>query len=237
MIRTRPIKPAALRSAIWLDDSQRRSAVPRDYTHAVTVGRPGQCPDVPVLAITVHDNSLSVISGGGNDPAGQRFLEAYLAISRVGKRCRCGRDLVATLHQDTPSKGDLQPTPITKPYHSVLQQSLAVPQGDAGVSILVPALTAARRVVDEHPRHHPVLIVFTDFLLFDDYVPLLVDFPAEIHAIVLRTPPPPSLLAAEHVTVTPVSSDSRPGAVARAVFTGLVATRPDAKPLPAEPLV
>jgi hypothetical protein len=237
MIQTRPITVGPTRSPIWMGNSQRRSTITRRYEQEITVGRPGKCPERPVLAITIHDNSMSVVSGAGNDPAGQRFLEAYLAISRVGKRCRCGRDLVATLHQDTPSKGDLRATPITKPHHPNIQKSLAVPHGDAGYSILLPALSAAEQIVKEHPGHHPVLIVFTDFLLFDDYTQPLLDFPAETHAIVLRTTPPAALAAAENITVTAITNDSKPGAVARAVFTGLVATRPDAQPLPTEKLL
>jgi hypothetical protein len=237
MIQTRPITTGPRRTPIWTGDSRRRSTVTHRYEQGITLGRPGKCAEQPVLLITTHDSSFSVTSGAGNDPAGQRFLETHIAISKVGKRCRCGRDLVATIHQDTPSQGDLKPTPITKPHHADIQRSLAVPHGDAGRSELLKALDAAKRIVEAHPGHHPVLIVFSDFLLFDDYTQPLLHFPAETHAIVLRVKPPAPLLAAEHITVTPITNNSRPGAVARAVFAGLVATRLDAQPLPAEKLL
>jgi hypothetical protein len=208
----------------------RRKAV-RRYADEIRVGRPGRCPDEPVLLIELFDNSGSVV--GGNDPIGQRYLEAWTAISRVGARCRCGKDLVATLHFDTPTSGDLDPTPITKQHLAHVRRSLAVPPDGAGISCLGPSLTAARRIADAHPSHHVVLVALTDFLLFDDFLDQFIAFPGDVHAVVLSAQPPPRLVDAQTVTVTRVDYGSRPGAVARAVFTALTHTRPNAKPLPA----
>lgn len=210
----------------------RRVAV-QQYVDSITVGKPGRCPEEPVHFITDYDNSGSVT--GGNDPIGQRFVEGALAITRVGSRCRCGRDLCTVLHFDTPTSLDLAPTPLTKPHQDAIRRSLAIPPDGAGVSLLGPSLMAARQLVERYPSHRAVLCVHSDFELFDDYLHELIAFPGDVHAIALRSPPPQVLIDAPNVTVTRVSYDSPPGTVARAVFTALTRTRPGAKPLPAEP--
>lgn len=209
----------------------RAGAATRRYADGITVGKPGRCPEQPVLTICLFDNSGSVT--GGNDPVGQRFLETYLAITRVGARCRCGKDLAATLHFDTPTSGDLKPTPITKAHHAAIQRSLAIPPDGAGASLLGPSLTAAQQLSDRYRRtHRVVLVVLSDFLLFDDYLAELIAFPGDVQAVALHEPPLPQLVDAPTVTVTQVGHGSPPGTVARAIFTALTHTRPHAKAPP-----
>ncbi len=203
----------------------------RGYAGEIRVGKPGRCPERPVLAIVLFDNSASIT--GGNDPIGQRFLEAGIAIQKVGSRCRCGRDLATIVHFDTPTSGDLDPTPIVKRHREQIEASLAVPPDGGGVSLLGPSLSAARKIADRYRGSHAItLIVLTDYELFDDYLDDLIKFPGDVHAVVMRATPPPQLIAAPSVTVTQVDYGSPPGTVARAVFTALTRTRPRAKPLP-----
>jgi len=202
----------------------------RSYAEEIRVGKPGSCPERPLLAIVLFDNSGSVL--GGNDPIGQRFLEAELAISRVGNRCRCGKDIAAVIHFDTPTSGDLEPTPITKPHWDRIHQSLAVPPDGRGISCLGPSLLAAHELAERYRSSHDVtLVAMTDFELFDNYLDELIAFPGDVHAVSLRATPPDRIVAAGEVTVTQVDYSSRPGTVARAVFRALTKTRPKAKPL------
>jgi hypothetical protein len=208
----------------------------RGYAERITVGKPGRCPQTPVLAISLFDNSGSVT--GGNDPIGQRFLEAYVAITRIGNRCKCGRDQAATIHFDTPTTLDLPPTPITKHHHEEIGASLAIPPDGAGVSLLGQSLTAARDLAERQSgSHRIVLVVLSDFELFDDYLDELIAFPGDVHAVGLRAAPPQQLVEAPSVEVTHIDYSSRPGALARTVFTALTRTRPRAKPLPAAELL
>jgi hypothetical protein len=206
----------------------------RTYTDGITLGRPGRCPRRPVLLITLFDNSGSVV--GGNDPIGQRFVETGLAVSRIGARCRCRRDLMAVLHFDTPTSLDLQPTPIIRSNWAAVGQSLAVPPDGPGISELGPSLRAAEALAAAHPDHLPVLVALTDFELFDPDLDAvygeLAGFPGQVHAVVLRAAPPPRLTELPAVAVVPISYTSQPGSVARAVFGALATTRPDARPLP-----
>lgn len=199
------------------------------YINQIRVGKPGKCAHEPTLLINGHDNSGSVV--GGNDPVGRRFIEDAIAIQRVGTKCKCGKDLVATIHFDTPTSGDLKPTPITRDHFDEIRASLAIPADGAGISCLLPTLAAARAIVAQHPRHRPIVVIHTDFELFDNYLPQLLSFPGDVHAVVLRAEPPAELLAAPKVTVTRVGYDSPPGTVARAVFRALTTARVDAKPL------
>lgn len=203
------------------------------YTDAITLGRPGRCAEDPLLLITLFDNSGSIT--GGNDPVGQRFVEAGLAVSAVGRRCRCGDDLVAVLHFDTPTSGDLAPTSIRDAR--ALEASLAVPPDGAGISSMAASLDKAYALAARHPRHRAALVALTDFELFDPpgTIGRFLAFPGDVHAVTLRSRPPQLLLDAPDVAVTPVSHDSRPGALARAIFTALTAGRPGARPIPAIP--
>lgn len=199
------------------------------YLNQIRLGKPGKCPEKPVLVIKLFDNSGSIT--GGNDCIGQRFSEAELAIQRVGKRCKCGHDLCATLHFDTPTSGDLVPTPITRQNFETIGNSLAVPPDGAGISCLGPSLMAAYELANRYPSHDVVLVVLTDFLLFDDFLDAFLMFPGSLHAVSLTAPPPANLLDSGIVTVTPVDHSTQPGAVARAIFRAMVATRPNAAPV------
>jgi len=206
------------------------------YAERVTVGKPGRCAETPFLVISLFDNSASVT--GGNDPVGQRFLETFIALARVGGRCRCGRDLAAAIHFDTPTSGDLSPTPVTKAHRDEIAASLAIPADGAGISCLGPSLIAAREIALRHLHSHRVILVaLTDFELFDDYLDDLAAFPAEVHAVVLRSAPPQRLLDAPEVTVTAIDHASRPGAVARVLFNAMTRDRAGARPLPVDKLL
>jgi hypothetical protein len=235
LLTSHPLNPTFRSSRPVLTEIGRVRTATRRYVDAITVGKPGRCPEKPVLAILLFDNSGSVT--GGNDPIGQRFLEAYIAISRVGARCRCGKDLVAVLHFDTPTSGDLKPTPITKAHHADINRSLAIPPDGAGVSLLGPSLTAARLIADEYRHsHHVILIALTDFELFDNYLRQFIELPCDVHAVALRANPPQLLINSPTMTVTHIDHASRPGMLARAVFTALTRPRPRAKPLPIDAL-
>ena len=199
------------------------------YRQEIRLGKAGSCPKKPVLLISLFDNSASVT--GGNDPIGNRFLEAELAIRRVGAKCRCGQEYVATLHFDTPTTHDLQPTPIGKSHADEIIRSLSIPPDGAGISCLGPSLTAARGLVDRFPTHHPILVVLSDYELFDHYLDDLIAFPGDVHAVVLRAEPPPILADADTVMVTAVNYNSQPGTVARAIFTALTRDRPGSRAL------
>ena len=80
----------------------------RVSVHRFVLGNVGRCPHVPTHTILVFDDSGSVV--GGNDPIGNRFIEARLALEAVASRCRCGDELVSVLHFDTPGSADLSPT-------------------------------------------------------------------------------------------------------------------------------
>ena len=208
----------------------------RTYAEEITLGKPGRCAQIPFLVISLFDNSASVT--GGNDPIGQRFLETFIALSKVGARCRCGRDLAATIHFDTPTSGDLSPTSIVKGFREEIAGSLAIPSDGAGISCLGPSLTAAREMAKRHQHSHRVILVaLTDFELFDDYLDEFISFPGEVHAAVLRSTPPQRLLDASSVTVTPIDHASRPGAIARVLFSAMARDRDGAKPLPVDKLL
>jgi len=234
LLQARPIGVNYLSSGVNLVVAGTARGVGHRYAAGITLGKPGSCPERPVLLIALYDNSASVT--GGNDPIGQRFLEVSIAIIRVGRRCYCGKDLVATLHFDTPTSGDLQPISITKPHQRDIRRSLATPPDGAGISCLGPSLLVALALAHRHPNHHPVLVVLSDFELFDDYLGQLIAFPGDVHAVVLRASPPAVLEGAPDIRVTPVDYASRPGTVARAVFAGLTTGRPGARVLPATDL-
>jgi hypothetical protein len=176
----------------------------------------------------VFDNSASVT--GGNDPIGNRYVEARIALEAVGRRCRCRRELGAVLHFDTPTSGDVSPTPIYGRHRARLLEGLAAPPDGRGCSLLAPSLDVARRIASAHPDHLTVLMVFSDFQLFDPNLDQLYGelgaFPGAVHAVVLRARPPQPLMNDPRITVIPVDYDSPPGTVARALFDALTTHRP-----------
>lgn len=184
--------------------------------------------------IMIPDNSGSVT--GGNDPIGERFAEAWLAIARVGARCRCGHELIDIASFDTPTSLDLPPTPIVGANSAAIKQSLAVPPDGAGSSCLAPSLARAEATARAYPGHHVILVVLSDFQLFDSdpsgVLKRMLAFRGDVHAVVLRAEPPQVLIDAPNVTVTRVNYTSPPGTVARAVFRALTTKRLAAAPLP-----
>ncbi|MBV7699920.1 hypothetical protein [Streptomyces sp. TRM70350] len=97
------------------------------------------------------------------------------------------------------------------------------------MSELTPSLRRAVEIAEAHPEHAATLVVLSDFWLLDPDPPAvlaeLATFPGDVHAVVLG-----NRLGAreldERITVTYIDRGDSPGAVARALFTSLVAHRP-----------
>lgn len=195
----------------------------------IRLPRAGRCPHSPTLVTLVFDNSGSVT--GGNDPIGRRYHEAAVTIEHVGRRCRCAKELVAVLHFDRGTGGDGGPVPLDRRGLAEIERALTIPANGAGVSLLGASLHDAYQLAAKYPRHRAALIVFSDFELFDNDLPRvlddLCDFPGVVHAAVLRATPPQRLVEDDRVTVTEVSYDSPPGTVAQALFEALTAYRPN----------
>lgn len=193
------------------------------------LGHPGRCPHSPTLTVFDFDNSGSVSGVSGNDPIASRFVEARLAIEKVSRRCRCGHERAAVLHFDTPTSSDIAPIALKGGGTRRIEQGLRIPRDGAGTSVLGPSLHAAYGLAEQHPDHESVLVVLSDFELFDNDVPGVlkefVDFPGTVHAVVLRATPPAVLLEDDRVTVTHIDYADPPGAVAKAVFEALITHR------------
>ena len=200
----------------------------RDAGFHVILGKPGACPRRPTLVIPVFDNSGSV--AGGNDPIGNRYLEAAYALDRVSRHCRCDQELAAIIHFDTPTSGDVPPTPINKKRKNAITRGLAIPPDGAGRSELRNSLHKAHRIAEAYPKYDTSLVVFSDFELFDTNLPSLyaelADFPGTVHAVVLRAAVPAEFAADTRIHVTQIGYEAQPGAVARAVFDALTTHRP-----------
>lgn len=195
----------------------------------ITVGPVGGCPHYPVCTWFVFDSSGSVSSVYGNDVIARRFDEARYAIGAVARRCRCGHELVAIVHFDTPTSLDLQPTRLDRHGVRQAERCLAIPPDALGQSLLRPSLDAVTELSVALPQHEHVLVALTDFLLFDDNLPglyhKLIGFPGTVHAVSLRATPPDELLGHERVVVTQITPDAAPGSVATAVLAGLTTHR------------
>jgi hypothetical protein len=80
-----------------------------------------------------------------------------------------------------------------------------------------------------HPGHDLVGVIVSDFELSDfdpsEVFTRLRAFPGRIHAVVLGGNVPPDLVAADNITVTPLSAGDAPGAFAAALHRSLTATR------------
>lgn len=196
-----------------------------------TLGDPGRPAKEPTLLIAVFDNSGSVTGPAGNDPLSNRFAEVAHAFSVVARR-GANHELGAVLHFDTPTSGDVGPTPITKRGLVMLRRGLHMPPDGAGTSELMPSLRRAVELAEAHPDHHATLVVLSDFQLFDsDQTQVFADlaaFPGQVHAVVLG-----GRNAAEFadstVTVTKISREMVPGAVARVLFASLISHRPGSR--------
>jgi hypothetical protein len=192
------------------------------------VGRPGKPSPVPTIFIALFDNSGSVTSASGTDPLSNRYAEvrrAFQIVARKGRR----RELAAIVHFDTPSSGEVEPVPITRTGMQRLRTGLCPPPDGAGTSELGPGLDRATGIAEAYPDHEVTLVVLSDFLIMDDepadVLSRLAKFPGTVHTVVLGGRLPAGVLD-QRITVTHVDRDSRPGAVARALFAGLVAHRP-----------
>lgn len=229
------IRPAALLPGSVLPSgllAVQASTVPAtEADPAYTLGSPGRPSPVPTLLIALFDNSGSVTSPGGTDPLSNRYAEvtrAFQTVARKGSR----QELGAIIHFDTPSSGEVEPAPITRTGMLRLRSGLHRPPDGAGTSELGPSLHRALEIAEEHPGHEITLVVLSDFQLFDpepgQVLSDLATFPGSVHAVVLGGRLPAGVLD-ERIAVTHINRGSRPGAVARALFSSLVMHRPGSR--------
>lgn len=192
---------------------------------------PGRCSGKATHTIMLFDNSGSVT--GGNDPIGRRFEEAMVAVERVGRRCRCGKELVSVVHFDCPTSNDVHGARLDRRGRIDIERGLALPRDGAGSSEMGPALKRAYKLIRTHPNHTPILVAFTDFELLDRNVEATLTkyrtFPGIVHATVLNSSPPECLIEDDRVTVTQINNDSPTGSVAKAVFAALTSCRREVK--------
>lgn len=209
--------------------SQRSSAKP--VLPPISLPPVGKCPNHPTLVVLTFDNSGSVT--GGNDPVGNRFEEASVAVDHLAKRCRCGQEQVAIRTFDLGTSSDLGPLTLNRKGPKELYEALRVPSAPAyGSSCLGPSLADAERLAAAHSDHEVVVVVFSDFELLDGNTAAVLtrlrhfaEQPHhQAHAVVLRSSPP-AQLEDSAVAITHVPVDSPRGAVARAVLGALVAAR------------
>lgn len=183
---------------------------------------------MPTLLIADFDNSGSVTSPAGTDPLSNRFAEVAHAFSVVARR-GARHELGAVLHFDAPSSGEVRPTQITRRRFVRLRAGLHVPPDGAGTSELGPSLRRATEIADAFPDHAATLVVLSDFWLLDpdpsSTLRELAEFPGDVHAVVLGNRLGSRALD-DHIAVTHIERDDPPGAVARALFSSLVARRP-----------
>lgn len=229
------IRPAALLPSSVLRPGLLGMRAPdaaiREPEPTYTLGSPGRPSPVPTLLIALFDNSGSVTSPGGTDPLSNRYAEvtrAFQTVARKGSR----QELGAIVHFDTPSAGEVEPVPITRTGMLRLRSGLHPPSDGAGTSELGPSLHRALEIAEEHPGHEITLVVLSDFQLLDpepgQVLSDLGAFPGSVHAVVLGGRLPAGVLD-ERITATHVNRESRPGAVARALFAGLVTHRPGSR--------
>jgi len=152
------------------------------------LGSPGRPSPIPTLLIAVFDNSGSVARPGGNDPLSNRYAEVRRALSAVARK-GSRRELGAIVHFDTPSSGEVTPTPITRSGLVRLRAGLRPPADGAGTSELGPSLDRAYEFAEALPDHQATLVVLSDFELFDTNLAevraRLAAFPGDVHAVVL----------------------------------------------------
>lgn len=204
----------------------------RDYPAVqepyVELGFPGLDPAEPCLDIYSFDSSGSVTAPQGNDPVGNRFVEATRAIKLVASWSHSSRSKIALLHFDHP-RGASGVHPLNdKQLMHRLKPSLRVPPLSVGTSDLEPSLSAAERLAAAHPDHNVRFTVFSDFELTDvdpsGVISRLVAFPGRVHAVVLGGSPPLDLVA-DTITITPITPQDAPGTFAAAIHRSLTATR------------
>lgn len=185
----------------------------------------GRCPDTPTHIISAHDSSGSVTCHAGNDPFGRRFDEHRLALDVVGRKCRCDDELVSVLHFDHPVGNDLIAAKLTDT--EAIEAALQTPRDGGGCSLLRNALPAAEALADAYPDHRTIFVVYTDWQLFDSprLEDRLLNFPGEVHAVVLGGGYTCFDNEQRVASVTKVDRESVPGSIAKTVFGALTAER------------
>ncbi|MDQ1537505.1 MAG: hypothetical protein QOE58_1898 [Actinomycetota bacterium] len=182
------------------------------------------CQHEPQLVVMIFDDSGSVT--GSNDPVGNRYEEAAVALEHFARRCRCRADLVAVRHFDIGTIGDVGPLPLDRARLPELRNALSVPRRTYGSSSLGPALNEAERLAARFPDHPVTLMVASDFELTDaSPIDVLRQFGrwayGPVHAVVLRAAPSVELQGTNAI-VTSVRWDSPRGVVASALLQTLV---------------
>ncbi|WP_437770493.1 hypothetical protein [Arthrobacter sp. KNU40] len=235
MIR-QPLLASELQSPVHL--SVRPKPGPQKRQPTIQLGNPGRCPSGLTLVIIITEESGSLGGPAGNDPISNRYNEARHAVTVLARHCRCGRCLAAVIHFDTPTSRCIDPTPLTRTGKLRILSGLAVPPDAAGSSYLGPGLAAAEAIAARHPDHEVVLIILTDWELFDTNLPELLarltTFKGSLFAVGLRNSPPESL-AGPMITSLTIRPESPPGSLARAVFAGLTAHRQGKQPAATDP--
>ena len=232
--------PAVRGSGLWTTTEQGSSSEGA-VQPSLLVGNMGAC-DEPSLICFIADDSPSVTGGSGSDPLANRYLEAHAALRALARACRCGQCLAAVVHFDL--VGGTPAVPVRDRHRGrrrlnpALDEALAMPANAVGSSVLGPALSTALRLIGKHPGYRPVLIVASDFQLFDDdparVISKLDTFAAtrgSVHAVVLGRPVPDGVLAPPIQTQL-IRPRSVPGSLARAIARCLTERRPGAAILP-----
>lgn len=223
---TTPMLPSSLRPPSMLGMIAAPDGSRKDGR--IRLGHPGRCPKTPTLNLFICDDSGSLYGPAGSDPLSNRYGEVHRALEAVARHCSCGDCRAAIIHFDTPTTGCVEPAPLTRGGMRQLTTGLGVPRDAAGTSLLGAGLAKAESLAAQHPDHHVVLTVLTDWELFDDNVSELLSrlarFPGTIYAVGLRTPPPSGLLDPAIQTVT-ITKDSPRGSLAQAAFDGLTLYR------------
>ncbi|MEV1116155.1 hypothetical protein AB0I91_13870 [Actinosynnema sp. NPDC049800] len=195
------------------------------------LGDAGQPAPYPTLLIAVSDDSGSVTGSGGNDPVAARYREmerAFVSVTRAG----VAREFGAVIHFDVGSDADVAPVRLIGRGLRRLRRGLRTPQSAAGSSELGPSLRRAAALANAYQDHETTLVVLSDFELLDpDPTATLSDlanFPGQVHAVVLGAQPRIALFD-DRIAVTTVRPEDPPGAVARVLFSSLVAHRPGSR--------
>lgn len=200
----------------------------------IQLGWPGLDPLHDSLDILIFDDSGSITGEGGNDPIGNRYVEAREAVKVVGAWSTSPRQRVAVLHFDYPY------VPMAGPHHlhqrggrAGIAHALRVPLLRQGSSSLVPAIMAANKLTREEDAAEFRCTIFSDFELLDTNPSQpyeeIARFPGYVHAVVMNADPPAALLAITNVTITRIETDSPPGMAAATLMHSLTTSRRGAR--------
>ena len=211
--------------------SQRRTIQPAQQTWPpewITFDPEPICEHVPIRIWIIIDDSGSVTAWTGQDPLGHRYDEIELTLHRLTDRCRRCRSndavRVAVRHFD-PGRYDCDLTPLNKRGLPALNATLTIPPGGTG-SVLGPSLTVAEREARDFIDGRNVLIVASDFALFDNdpgaTIATMAGFPGDAHAMVLGGGIPDLLRDVDGVAAHAVQWDSRPGEIAKIIHRAVL---------------